>query len=240
MKHDDLISDLKGLIRDDEIKRTSEIRYGTDFRPFLLNVITIALDTARASSNPLRISAPFRSVFIRSATDTSTSIKLLPNDNKISDTDNPLELYKNDSFDFEKIISGGYLYWSAQTGKSVTLWLSTQGVMKPGSQISQVAGGVSIVSGSAMSSNNLGAAGSSVRVSVTTTATQICPSDTSRKKLAVYFDGPVWIGDASVNATVGSVRGIYFPGGVFEWENTAALYAITAAGTVTASGNYES
>ena len=112
--------DLKSYIRDDQDRRSQEIRYGTDQRPIIFQKITLALDTARTSSNPLKISFPFVSVFVREATDSTTEISLMPIDNGLDRVDSALALRKNDTFDFQATVPGGQLFWAAQSGKSIT------------------------------------------------------------------------------------------------------------------------
>lgn len=228
--------DLKSFVRDDQDRRNQFIRYGTDQRPIIFQKITLALDTARSSSDPLKVSFPFVSVFMREATDSTAEISLMPIDNGIDRVDSALALRKNDAFDFKNMIPGGQLFWTAQAGKSVTLIFSTMGAMKPGAQLSQIAGGVSVSDGSSISSAKLSSTGAAPTVTVTTAATQICATDTDRKVLTFYFPADCWVGDASV--AVGT-RGVYQPAGQLVYKNTAALYAIAVSGSVVVTGNQE-
>jgi hypothetical protein len=156
-------------------------------------------------------------------------------DNSLAAMSDAKILKSNDSFIFDSMISSAFLYWDAQSGKSLTLCFATTGEFYPGSQISVVSGGVSITEGSALSSALLGSAGNAASVSVTSaSAVQICAADSSRKKLTFYTNADLWVGDASV--AVGS-RGIPVYAGYFEWPSQATLYAIAVGATATVTGN---
>lgn len=215
-------------------ERASQIRRGSTGRVVTFQRVQCNLDIAQESGNALRISVPFKSVFVRVATDSTAVVYLSPNENSIGSIAEAMPLYKNDSFDFGEFISAGYLWWPRQAGKSIELYLATQGRMQPGSQVSQVAGGLSVSDGSALNSNKL--SGGAASVSVGTTATQILPANTDRKVATLYLSSGLWVGDSAV-AT--GTRGIYAPQGQFVYRNTAPLYGIAPAGTVTVTGNVE-
>jgi hypothetical protein len=207
-------------------QRSAEIKQNVSGRVLSFQQVYCDLSTVQASNNARKISIPFRSLFVRDATDSSAVVYFAPNDNAIGNIAEALPLYKNDTFDFEQTMSGGFLWWTAQAGKTMTIFFSTQGAMRPGSQISQLAGGVSISTGSARASNGLGSAGNAASVALSSTAAMILKSDTSRKNATLYFDSDTWIGDASV--AVGSRGTFVSAGSTIEDSNTAPLYGIVA------------
>lgn len=220
-------------IADRIANRMSEIQRSISGREAVFQKISIDLSTARGENNGDKIAIPFRSVFVRNATDTSALVYLSPGENHIGAMASAMPLYKNDSFDFGKTLANAYLWWPAQAGKTIDLYLSTEGAMTAGSQISTIAGGLSISQGSALSSAKL--AGSVALITVTSAAAvAILDADADRKNIIMFTDQDIWIGDASV--AVGT-RGIYIPAGFFEWPCTSLLYAIAVAADATVTGN---
>lgn len=215
----------------------AQTRLSSDLRPRMAMRVTVDLTTAATAQNPMVIANPFNGVYVESATDTSTTVQLSFVALDKYATDNYTSLKQNDSFKSDKEIKNAVLTWSAQASKSITLVFYLGIDFRPGSQLSTFAGGVSIIDGSSLSSAAIGSAGSSATVSVTTSATQVCPSDTSRKRIDFYVPGAVWIGDGAVER---GLRGIYFPGGIYSWRNTTSLYMISVAGTLTVTGNVQS
>ena len=226
---------LADRIADRIANRMSEIQRSISGREAVFQKISIDLSTARGENNGDKISIPFRSVFVRNATDTSAVCYLSPGENHIGAMASAMRLYNKDSFDFGKTLANAFLWWPAQAGKTIDLYLSTEGAMTAGSQISTIAGGLSISEGSALSSAKLGALGTAALVTVTSaTAILILAADADRKNVKIYTSQDIWIGDASV--AVGA-RGAYQPAGWFEWPSTALLYAIAVGADATVTGN---
>ncbi len=205
-----------------DLQRNSDIARGIAGRVLTFQKIYCDLNTAQNANNAMKIGVPFRSLFVRTATDSTAVVYFSPNENSIGNIAEAMPLYKNDSFNFGKTIPGGYLWWTAQSGKVIEIYLSTDGEMKPGSQVSQIAGGLSVSDGSALSSNLL------------TTATKILDTDTDRKSAELYFDNDVWVGDASVAV---DVRGRLVLAGEYIYKNTAQLYAVPVSGIAKVFGN---
>lgn len=212
--------------------RNQEIAEGIAGRLNVFQKIYCDLGTAQNAANAYKISVPFRSVFVREATDSSAVVYFSPNENSIGNIAEAMPLYKNDSFDFGFTLPGGYLWWTAQSGKTMSLYLSTLGRMTPGSQVSQIAGGLTVSSGSSLASNLL--TGGVATIALTGTAAKILDTDTDRKMAELYFDADVWVGDASV--AIGS-RGRLVQAGEYVYQNTAQLYAVAVTGSANVFGN---
>lgn len=198
----------------------AKIFQGNTQRPFSVQSITLNLTTG--SVNPYKIGGAFRSVFVVSATDTSTTINLQPNSADSYQSAIPMKL--NDAWSSEYPISEAYLSWSAQSGKSITILLFVDSEFRPGSQISVVGGGVSISEGSAFTTS---------QVSLTAaTATLVAASNSSRKLTSFQNNtgGPVWFGGSSVSNTGANQGQRCEAGAIFYWRNSAALYAYSVAG----------
>lgn len=227
--------DSDARVAESAAQRASEIKRGIAGRVAVFQKVYCDLGTAQNANNAFKISVPFRSVFVRSATDSGAVVYLAPNENAIGNIAEALPLYKNDSFDFGITMAGAFLWWPAQAGKVIELYVSTEGRMQTGSQISQIAGGLSVSDGSTITSNVLGSAGDQAKLSITA-ATMVLPADTDRKKGTIYIDGPCWGGDAGVEV---GARGVLFPAGLITVSNTAAFYLAPVAGTVNVFGNVE-
>jgi len=229
----DLDSDAR--IADASAQRASELRRGNSGRLAIFSKIYCDLRTAQSQNNAYKISVPFRSVFVRSATDSNAVVYLAPNENAIGNIAEALPLYKNDSFNFGVMMAGAFLWWPQQPGKTMELYVSTEGDMKPGSQLSQLAGGVSVLDGTTVISDGLASTADQATIAIAT-ATMVLPADTDRKKATLYIDGDCWGGDASV--AVGA-RGVLFKAGLIELANTGAFYLAPVLGTVNVYGNIE-
>lgn len=227
--------DADARISDAVAQRSSEIRRSIEGRIAVFKQVTVDLSVAQDVSMPYKVGLPFRSVFVRRATDSTAVLYLAPNENSIGNMEEAMDFYKNDSFDFGLMLSAAYLWWPAQAGKSMTLFLSTEGRMQAGSQISQIAGGLSVSDGSSINSAALASTGDQAKVTITA-ATMILPTDADRKKATLYIDGPCWGGDA--NVAVGA-RGTLFPAGQVVVANTGPFYLVPVGASVNVYGNVE-
>ena len=207
----------------DELKNSS-IYEGNTQRPFSVQSFTLDLSTARLETNPYRIGFPFKSVFVSGATDTNVSVSMKPG--AIDSFQSAFPLTKKDSWSVERPVSEAYLYWSAQSGKTITLVFFTDAEFKSGSQISQNSGGVSISDGSSVSAIT--------RVTLAaTTAAIIAPSDSTRILTTIQnkTGADLYIGGTSAVTNSGATEGIKVPAdGIIEWRNTGALYGYSVAG----------
>lgn len=204
-----------------QVKKASIFR-GSTQKPFEVQSVTIDLSTAKLSTDPYRIGFSFKSVYISAATDVLANISMLPNSRDSFQSAVPLKL--NDSWSIENPVAEAYLYWPAQAGKTMTLHFFVESEFRSGSQISVTGGGVSIVSGSSFTRV--------VSTLVAATATAILTSDTTRKQANIQNNtgGYLYFGESTITDS-GTTKGIELaPGGTFQWTNTAALYAYSAAG----------
>lgn len=209
------------LQRANEVNRASVFE-GSTQRPFEVQSMTLDLSTARLETDPLRIGFPFKSVFVRSATDVYVEVSMRPISRDSFQSAVPLKY--NDSLVFERQISGAFLHWTAQASKSITLLFFVSSEFRSGSQVSQTGGGVSIIDGSSFSTAvvTLGAA----------SATLVAAQDTTRKQCTIQNNSgnDIWFGGSSVSSSGANLGYKVAANDTFIWRNTAALYAYSAAG----------
>lgn len=225
--------DRESRLASSQLQRNAEIARGIEGRVLTFQKVYCDLATAQNANNAMKISVPFRALFVRTATDSTAVVYFSPNENSIGNIAEAMPLYKNDSFNFGIMIAGGYLWWPAQTGKIMEIYLSTEGEMKPGSQVSQIAGGLSVSDGSSLASNLLTGGLATIALPAAA-ATKILDTDTDRKSAELYFDTDVWVGDASVSP---NARGLLVLAGGYTYKNTAQLYAYPDSGAGNVFGN---
>lgn len=134
-------------------ERNAEIRRGIEQKPFNFQKITIALDAVQdfpggvptANGVKLKISFPFRSVSVVTASSNNANIDLLPTDDSIQNAQSALTLKKAGKYDCGSIISGGYLSWNYQAGESIVLLFVLEGEYSSG-EIRSITGSSSSVS----------------------------------------------------------------------------------------------
>ena len=190
--------------------------------PFSVQGITIPLDTAQLETNPYKIGFPFKSVFVADATDLSVQVNLKIGTRDSFQTKIPLK--KKDAFKLGQFTSEAYLDWTAQSGKTITIFFFTDSEFVSGSLIQQTSGGVQVSEGSAVALNS--------KTLSAATAAIIAPQNANRV-LAILQNqtgANVWLGDSTVT-NAGATQGILIPPlATFEWRNSAALYGYSVAG----------
>lgn len=202
--------------------QNAKIFEGNTQKPFEVQSMTIALDTAADPNAPFKVSFPFKSVYVSAATDVLTTVNIRPNSRESYQSSLPL--YLKDAYVLDEPCSSAFIDWSAQIGKTITLIFFVSSEFRSGSQISVTGGGVSIIEGSATvtARKDLTAA----------TATSVYAADSSRKVGTIQNNtgADVWFGGASVSNT-GANLGYRVPAGAtFYWRNTGVLYAYSVAG----------
>lgn len=217
-------------------QQQSEIAGNIQGRQALIKKVYIDLGTARTPGNPYKISIPFKSVVVEGASDSTAYLNLALGDSSLDAINDAKILKSNDSFEFQQMVSSSYLWWPAQSGKYLTLAFATTGFFRPGSQVSQLAGGVTILDGSSFSQALLGSGGNATSVAISTTAAVILPADTDRKTATLVSSVPAFIGNSAIASDLGVPVQANQP---FVIRNTAAIYAITAAGSGLITGVVE-
>lgn len=215
----DISDAILGMI---EQNRNAKIFEGTTQKPFEVQSITLALDTAATQQNPYIIGFPFKSVYIAAATDTVVGVNLFPN--AIESFQSSIPLKQNDSWIVDEPVAKAFLTWSAQAGKTITLIFFVSSMFQSGSQLSISGGGVSISEGTTFTTSQVALTAA--------TATLVAASLSTRKLLSVQNNtgADVWFGGVSVSNT-GTNQGLRIsPGAILQWRNTAALYAYSIAG----------
>lgn len=185
-----------------------------------VQVLKLDLTVLRDENNPFDINFPFRTIFVRDATDTSTVINVRLGTK--STFQELVPFYKNDSA-IQATAKKAYLSWPAQPGKSITLIFFARTEFRTGSLLSQNAGGFSINDGSSATLTNV--------TTVAAAAGLVVGADVGRKIALVQNQtgNDIYLGvDATVNATTNP--GIKVEDGAqIAWRNTAALYAFAVA-----------
>lgn len=228
-------------ISESDAQSKANIIRSSEQRPKMALRLVLPLDVAATAENPKLISQPFNGYYVEDAgTDAGAVVRLAYGGIDKYATDNYTSLGKNDSAYSTEEIKQATLQWTAQAGKTLTLIFFLGVDFRPGSLLSQIEGGVSIIEGSAMSQAMLGSAGNASTVSVTTTATMILPADNDRKLATLQTDAPIQLGNSAVVATPGSETGLTINPGQFQIRNTGAVYAIVAGGTANITGIVES
>lgn len=209
------------LNRQDQLDQAA-IFQGNTQHPFSTQTIIIALDTARGDGDPYKVGFPFKSVFVKVATDTTTTLSLKSDTQDLIQSGYPLTY--NDALEFTSPVSSAYLTWAAQSGKSMTLVFSLNASIRPGSQLSISAGGTSISEGSSFVNAQ--------KTLVAATALSVFSQNFLRKVgvLQNTTGASIWVGAVTVTNS-GATIGIEVPaGGSFIWKNTAQLYAYSIGG----------
>lgn len=208
----------------DQANRVSKasIFEGSTQKPFKIQRIDLTLTTAQLATNPYKIGFPFKSVYICSASDVLANVSLLPETQDSYQSAIPLK--QNDSWTTDEPVSGAFLYWSAQTTKTISILFFIDSEFRSGSQISQTGGGVAIIDGSSFTQ-------SAVALTAAT-ATLVMAGDTTRKSISVQNNtgADVWFGNSTVSNTGANLGQRVAAGGIFVWRNTSALYGYSVAG----------
>lgn len=224
-----LLLERRGLVA------AADLQVSRQDRPLDFQSLTLELTTAATEGNPFILEAPFRTMIVAEASDTSAYINVAPHSRGRSANQNAFKLDIGAKIKSGIVVSQAFLTWPAQSGKTVKIYLSLDSEFDLGKTYSVNAGGVSISEGSSFNPDKLGA-GAAASVSVGTTATQILPADSTRLVATLQADADLWIGNSGVTAGTG----IFVPGGsTMKLKNTAAIYGITAAGTATVTGVVE-
>jgi len=207
-----------------EAKRIDEARVAdqSSNRPFTAQAITFDLGTAVVRSAALRIGFPFKTLFIESASDVYANVNVLLGSNDTIQS--PKNMKYNDAVEYDYPINQAYIYWDAQSGKTLTLIAFVDARFRSGQQISVTGGSVTVGTGSSFTME---------RVTLTAaTATQIFASESTRKIATIKNNSgaSVWLGGSSVSNT-GANLGYELPTGAsLEWRNTGSLYGYSVLG----------
>ena len=215
-------SQANALLARGDAQQQANIFRGNTQRPFAIQSMTLPLDTAAGVGNPYKIGFPFRSIFVRTATDSITTVSLQPD--SIDSFQSAVPLTINDSMDFETVVSSAFLTWTAQAGKTITLVFFVDAAFRSGSQLSVSSGGVSISEGTAVTTT--------LKTFVAATQLSVFASSTLRKVGTFQNNtgNSVWMGPTGVTNS-GSSIGIEVPaGGTFIWKNTAQLFGYSVLG----------
>lgn len=212
------------LIAESQLLVKASVAYQIAERPFSVQVVQLDLGTAKTRAQAQRIGFQFKSIRVESATDVNANVQVIFGGNDALQS--PTTMKQNDSLVLGQAVPEAYIYWTAQTGKTMTLVCFVDAEFRSGSQISVSGGGVSINDGTSVAATT--------RVTLAaTTAAIIVPANTSRKNCLVQNNSgaDLYLSGASSVTNTGATRGIKIPdGAIYEYRNTAALYGYSVAG----------
>lgn len=180
-------------------------------------VLNYSLTTEVTEANAIRIGYPFQSLYVLEASDAATYVQIKLDTN--NQYEGNLKLFKKDSCSFPYQHRDAFIYWPAQSGKSLTLILFVTGMFKPGSFYAEISSAVEANSITNVAPVNVGGS-----------ATAILAQDLNRKVAILYNAGSniVYIGASSVTTANGIPLA---PSGSISYKNTAAIYGITGGTT---------
>lgn len=224
--------------RNTNLQQEAAIRRSSDLRPKLAMRMEFDLSVARTAQDPVVIFQPFNGFYVEETTDTTTEVKFSLGSVDRYQTDNYTTLKRNDAGYSPEEIKSACLFWDAQSGKTLVVVFYVGVEFRPGSLLNVITGGVTIQEGTAIAQDALGAAGNATSVACSTTIAQLLEADSDRKVAKLFNPGTdLWVGNSGVTAGVG----LYWPSNTWlTVKNTAAIYAIAAAGTSTVTGVVES
>lgn len=181
--------------------------------PYIFRKVVIKLDTLRERGNGIKVSFPFVSVFVESATNGNSKVDLLPFTE--SDGNDSIELKLNGALNLDRVVSGCFILNDVQAGEQVTLIFLAQGSYRPGSLITEVA---SAVDGNSYSVSS--------PVAITTAPIMLAPQDFARTVLHIQASVPIEIS--------GTAGGQFFPiDQTSKFKNTGEIWIKTLAGSGT-------
>lgn len=216
----------------------AQTRYSADNIPFRQQRFVIPLEATDpttglpmgTTTNPYKLKIPVTAIRCEDATDNSTTIRVSLNGDSAQQIANYTVMKKNDTINFDTPANSLYLTWPTQVGKTITLIAYVDVNFESGTQVSSIAGGVNITTGSGMTPLT--------PVSVSSTATAIIAANSDRKTLTIgnprTSGNDVWIsGTNAVTTESGILPGILLePGDYYEYQGQGAIYGITVSGTV--------
>jgi len=219
----------------------AQTRYSSDAVPFRQQRFVLSLDRNDPTtgeprgtiSNPYKIGIPVTAIRCEDATDNSTEIKISMNGDSTQQLENYTVMKKNDTVNFDTPAKSLYLTWDAQAAKTITLIAYVDVHFESGTQVSSIAGGVNITTGSGMTPET--------PVSVSSTATLIASADSDRKNLTVGNPRTsgidIWVsGTSAVTSEGGANPGVLLePGDYFVYQGQGDFYGISASGTCSVS-----
>lgn len=184
----------------------------------------IPLDVAPL--NPLKLPSPMKSIVLKDTTDETVRVSLVLGTDAAFAVQNAYPMDHNEVLNFPDPIPLAYLTWTAQAGKTATLYIGINAEIKPGKIITVQSGTVGLSEGLAVTTL--------ASVNVTGVATQIVAPDTNARVITIEHRGgaPIYLGDSSVKSPTGAVVGDKIgmtlqPGGTYDFRNAGALYGIT-------------
>jgi hypothetical protein len=195
---------------------------------------TFDLGTVRDQYNPEELAFQFRSFWVISATDNTATVSMIPNARAEGQLNGAITLKQNLTFKNGYPFSGAQFFWSAQSGKTMTVLFFVDADVSPGTQITQISGGVNIGNGSSRSDAALDSAQNQPSVTIGAGATLIVPADSARISMELQVSGgDIRLGGSTVTTAKGVSR---VDGERWEDTNTGALYAIKVSGTPVITG----
>jgi len=191
-------------------------------KPFGIQSVVLDLTIERLESNPYQINFPFKSIYVQSTSDSSVSTNFKPNTQ--DSFQSAIKLDQNFCINFQDPVSSGNLFWSAQSGKSITIIFLVSGEVRPGKIVSVTSGGLTVSEGTSFSNSIVTLAANTPGI--------VAASNSTRSVSTIQNNtgGPIWFGPLTVSNTGANLGFQVGIGQNFIWKNTAVLYAVSVGG----------
>lgn len=214
-------NELRQIIREENKSQNAQIFLADIENPFQVHTEVLDLGTAVSASNPKVFNFPFKCVAFIKGTDTSLEVRGVLNSNDSGFSSVPFK--NNSSLYSERMFGGLYLSWAAQPGKSVTICLFLNAKFESGSFVND--GTVTIAPSSGLVVTNPAVTAA--------TATLLIAANTSRKKVTIQNSSTanIFLGGLTVSNSGATAGFILSPGSSTEFQNTAAIYGYSTAGS---------
>lgn len=213
---------LANLLAENNNLRIAQLRdQATNPQSSFVKVGPIPLDSAPL--NVYKLPSPLTSIVLKDVTDDTVRVSLITGSDAQFSVLNAYPMDHNEALNFKDPINYAFLTWTAQVGKTATLFIGIGVEVRPGKIISVQSGSVSIGEGLAPTLLT--------PVTVTNVATQILAADSARNTVTIQNQGgaDVYIGDATVkawgDATSPGIKLV--PGQTWDIKNAGAWYGIT-------------
>ncbi len=210
----ELLQPLVALLRSEQQTQTR------DFQRVLNN---FPLDVA--SVRPYLLPGPIRSIYISDATDDGTEIRVMTSGDSEASKMEGFPIKRNQLLKWDSPRNNLYLDWDAQSGKTVTVYVSRFAQIESNRFTLVQSGGVNVSEGSGYDMPG------GVTLN-TASAVELFSANPDRNTgVVVNTTGQIaYIGNSTVT---GATNGLpWFPNQILEWRNVAALYAILSAAVV--------
>jgi hypothetical protein len=220
--------------KNEQTDSAAQNRISIEGRKTVFYAKTFNLATDKDQFAPEVLNFQFRSFWVISTTDNTCQVTMIPNDVSEGQLNGAITLKQNLAIKNGFPFSGAQFYWSAQSGKTMTVLFFVDADVTPGSQITNISGGVTISAGSSRSDAALASTQDQPSVTIGASPTMIFPADSARLGAELEVaGGTIKLGGSGITSTNGATRN---DGDRWDDANTGALYGILVSGTPKVTG----